>query len=123
MINLAIIDDMAILRHITKVMITKRYSGVVEIREFSALDTFLKEDIEKFDLILTDYAMPGMSGIELKPYLQKNNIEIPVILISGRDFKSEMSQKELDTICDAFIERPFAHNVLFDVLDLYINLK
>lgn len=120
MISLAIIEDNYINRQIIKSAILKRYSSIVTIREFSALDTFLKEDIEQFDLILTDNAMPGMLGIELKPYLKKKDIEIPVIMITARNFKQEMTQTELDNICDAFIIRPFKTEVFYTTLDLYI---
>ncbi|MFT5891794.1 MAG: CheY-like chemotaxis protein [Dokdonia sp.] len=123
MINIAIIEDIPFHRTITKKIILKRYSNVVKIREFSVLETFLKEDINQFDLILTDYKMPGMSGTELKPYFQKNNIEIPVVLITGSFFLGEMPQIELDKVCDAFLSKPFKTEVFYNTLDLYINLK
>ncbi|MFT5891795.1 MAG: CheY-like chemotaxis protein [Dokdonia sp.] len=121
MINLAIIEDNDINRRIIRSAIMERYSNTVKIREFSALETFIKEDINQFDLILTDYKMPGMNGTELKPYLQKNNIEIPVVLITASFFLGEMPQIELDKVCDAFLNKPFKIEVFYTTLDLYIN--
>ncbi len=36
-----------------------------------------------FDLVVTDYKMPDMSGIELIQRIRKANAAIPIILISG----------------------------------------
>jgi CheY-like chemotaxis protein len=36
-----------------------------------------------FDLLVTDYRMPRMNGIELIQKLRKNTPELPVILLSG----------------------------------------
>lgn len=38
---------------------------------------------EKFDLILSDIAMPGFDGYQLLEYLSKNGFDIPVMLITG----------------------------------------
>ena len=121
MINIAVIEDQSINRTIIRKTIMERYSGVVTIREFSALQTFLKEDVHQFDLILTDNKMPGMEGSELKPYFKKNNIEIPVILITSIYFKDGMPQMELDKYCDAFLDKPFKIEELYTTLDLYIT--
>jgi len=37
----------------------------------------------KFDLVVTDESMPGMSGIELAQRIYKTNPETPVVLCSG----------------------------------------
>ncbi len=40
---------------------------------------------ERFDLVLTDISMPGMSGIELLGQLRQSQPDTPVIVISGID--------------------------------------
>jgi CheY-like chemotaxis protein len=45
-----------------------------------ALECFSKND---FNLVITDYRMPTMSGVELIAELRGSRAEIPVILISG----------------------------------------
>jgi PAS domain S-box-containing protein len=38
-----------------------------------------------FDLIITDYDMPGMSGVQLARRVGESSPELPVILVSGRE--------------------------------------
>jgi CheY-like chemotaxis protein len=45
-----------------------------------ALECFSKN---KFDLVITDYRMPTMNGVELISELRGSRPEIPIILISG----------------------------------------
>ncbi|MBT7890056.1 MAG: response regulator [Deltaproteobacteria bacterium] len=47
-----------------------------------ALDRFIKNSCA-YDLIVTDYTMPEMNGIELSREIHKYNNNMPVILISG----------------------------------------
>ena len=45
-----------------------------------ALEVFASE---KFDLVVTDFRMPGMDGIELIAKLRETNASLPIIMISG----------------------------------------
>jgi len=42
-----------------------------------------KIDKEKFDLILLDYRMPGMSGLDFMNRLREKSIDIPVVMATG----------------------------------------
>ena len=44
---------------------------------------YLKEN--KADVILSDVRMPGISGIELAKYINDNNMNIPIVLVSAYD--------------------------------------
>lgn len=53
--------------------------------ESSALDALfrVRRDPHEFDLIITDQNMPKMTGLELIQQLSADNLNIPVIIISG----------------------------------------
>ena len=38
---------------------------------------------EKFDLILSDIAMPNLDGYQMLEYMKNNNIDIPVVFLSS----------------------------------------
>lgn len=47
-----------------------------------------KSNSEPFDLLITDYQMPGMSGAELIQTVRKGREHMPVILMSGKEIPS-----------------------------------
>ncbi len=49
---------------------------------FEGMELFLREP-EKFDLVITDRTMPGMTGLKLASELLRIRPDIPIILISG----------------------------------------
>lgn len=65
-----------------------------------ALDLFQRQ---KFDLVVTDYKMPGMTGLELIEDLRKSSPEIPIILISG--YVDTLGLSEDTTHADAVIQK------------------
>jgi len=58
---------------------------------------------ETFDLVITDYKMPRMNGVELIERVRKQNKEVPVILISG--FADPLGLNESNTGADVVIQK------------------
>jgi len=61
-----------------------------------------------FDLLITDYKLPGMTGGELIKKLQKQGSTIPVILLSG--FVDALGLDESNTGADVVLQKS-AHEV------------
>jgi CheY-like chemotaxis protein len=57
----------------------------------------------KFDLVVTDYKMPRMDGLELIAKLRKTSPDLPVVLISG--FVDAMGLSEENTGADVVIQK------------------
>jgi len=51
---------------------------------------------EKYDLVLTDYTMPNITGIKLIEKIRKQNIETPAVLISG--LSETIYENDLDRV-------------------------
>ena len=60
-----------------------------------ALDAF-RENPDKFDLVITDMAMPNMSGDKLSAELSKIRSDIPVLLCTG--FSETMYEEKAESI-------------------------
>ncbi len=78
------------------------------------------EKPEKFDMLITDMVMPGISGAELAKMVKKKLPEIKIILASG--YSEEIAKRELAGSDDfEFIAKPYSLGDLtqkvFDVLD------
>lgn len=61
----------------------------------------------KFDLLITDMVMPGMSGTELAMQFKKRQSDIKIIVASG--YSEEMAKKELNGREDfVFLAKPYS---------------
>jgi len=58
---------------------------------------------QKFDLVITDYRMPRMNGIELIDHLREQAPDLPIILISG--FVDALGLSEATTGADVVIQK------------------
>jgi DNA-binding NtrC family response regulator len=81
---------------------------------------------ESFDLVITDYVMPGMDGLELLKVIRENYSWIPVIMTTA--FTSNETRDEAKRLgCMGFIEKPFTPDRLDReirrVIDLYYPEK
>ena len=56
-----------------------------------------------FDLVVTDFKMPKMSGVELIVEIRKINPAMPIILISG--FTDTLGLNEANTQADAVLQK------------------
>jgi|SRR5580692_6520069 CheY-like chemotaxis protein len=76
------------------------YGIVTAANGHDALERFAPQ---KFDLVVTDYKMPRMDGLELIVHLRELQPELPIILISG--FVDSMGLNEENTKADAVIQK------------------
>jgi DNA-binding NtrC family response regulator len=72
----------------------------------TAEEAFQYLEVEDYAAILTDIAMPGLTGIELLKRVQLRDSDIPVILISGKGTEEDpKSLMELGAF--AYLTKPF----------------
>ena len=75
-------DEEAIIFLMTRLLERRGYrvSGYTDPREALAA---ARADPARFDLVVTDYNMPGMSGLEVASALREIRADLPVVLASG----------------------------------------
>jgi EAL domain-containing protein (putative c-di-GMP-specific phosphodiesterase class I)/ActR/RegA family two-component response regulator len=73
-------DDQILLRAYARVLTTNGYRVETAADGQSALEAFQKR---RFDLILSDIDMPGLSGIELLEAVRAHDLDVPVVLVTG----------------------------------------
>jgi DNA-binding NtrC family response regulator len=57
--------------------------GFRAVSAYSAQDALEKFKRERFDLMVTDFRMEGMNGLELAKRIHSTNPEVPVIIVTG----------------------------------------
>jgi EAL domain-containing protein (putative c-di-GMP-specific phosphodiesterase class I) len=77
---LAVDDEEALLRYYQRAIGAGGYEVVTCERPADALHEL---DTSRFDVIITDLAMPGMSGIELLRAVRTRDMDVPVIIITA----------------------------------------
>jgi DNA-binding NtrC family response regulator len=82
---LVIDDDRAVLSTIKIVL--ERAAHAVEAVDNSQAGLRLLET-QRFDLLVVDIFMPGMDGFETMRLVHRSRPEMPVIVISGQQFRS-----------------------------------
>lgn len=76
------------------------YRVVTALNGLDALDLFTQQ---KFDLVVTDYKMPKMDGLELIMNLRTLRPELPIVLISG--YVDSLGLNEENTRADSVIQK------------------
>jgi signal transduction histidine kinase len=76
----------------------------------------LQNDDSGIDLLITDYAMPIMNGMELLRNIRMNRGNLPVIMMTAYGQK-DLVIDALRNHCDSFIEKPFTLDQLLNEIE------
>jgi PAS domain S-box-containing protein len=83
--------------------------------------TAIRADPQRFDAVVTDTDMPGMSGIDLALEVARLRPDLPVVLVSGR---SDRSNDELAALgIHHHLDKPFGARELADVLNRALSSR
>lgn len=113
--RILIVDDDDSLRDLMMDILESRNFSVACFGDaVSAIAAFRKN---KFDLVITDFSLPGINGLELASQLKGITTTVPVILVSG--WGSEMEKiKQQNPEIDCVLPKPFN---LVDFLNMVEN--
>lgn len=92
-IILLIDDDEAGMNARQQLLEMQGYFVLVASTAESGLQVFSSTDV---DLLIIDYQLPGISGMDLLTRLRNINLRVPIILLSGRIFLPENAIVQAD---------------------------
>ena len=98
-----IVDDDNIIRETLRDLLADTHECHTADRAEQAL-AYL--ELETYDVVLTDIAMPGLTGHDILKQIQQEHPTTPVIVISG-DSQDEAAKELLSMGAFAFIAKPF----------------
>ena len=102
---LVVDDELAGIQSLKRGLQLLGHSIIVSESGTEALSIFESEK-GGIDLIITDYYMPDMSGIDLLRAIRKINRELPVMLVKAYG-SSNILIEALQSGCSGFLEKPF----------------
>ncbi|MFQ5452765.1 MAG: response regulator [Candidatus Zixiibacteriota bacterium] len=109
---LAIDDQLLILDLISAMCQTSGYQVITAQTGNKGLELALNED---FDIILTDLAMPGLSGLEVARKVREKKPNLPIVLITGWGVNLDETQIKASGITK-ILYKPFRIEQLTDII-------
>src|SRR5437588_8230543 len=110
--TILIVDDDAVIRGMLYELFSEKYECHTAS---TAEEAYQYMEVEDYEAILTDIAMPGLTGIELLKRVQLHDSGTPVILISGKGNEQD-PQQLIDLGAFAYISKPFKLIEIEDVV-------
>ncbi len=103
--KIAVVEDDELISGMVELNLVKRGCSVVR---YDQGEDFLKDmRRSRFDLLLLDIMLPGISGMELLKKIRSNNINIPVLMMTAKtDIQSKINS--LNIGADDYIQKPFS---------------
>jgi CheY-like chemotaxis protein len=81
-LRMLVVDDEPMVRHVFRRWLTAEGASVVDAESVTAACSLLAGG-SKFDLVITDHRMPGLSGADLVEWVRKRWPDLPVLVFSG----------------------------------------
>lgn len=102
-----VVDDEPAIREMLAFALSEAGFRTRECADASQARRILAEDLP--DLLLLDWMLPGMSGIDLARYLRKHDAtrRLPIIMLTARGEEADKLQG-LDVGADDYITKPFS---------------
>ncbi|WP_442679884.1 PAS domain S-box protein [Sphingomonas sp. ASY06-1R] len=101
--RILVVDDDPAVREITATMLRTMGAEVLEAGSGGAALELLDDDLEGVDLLVVDFAMPGMNGADLAATANKRWPALPVLFVTGYADLAAIASVSFDRI----VQKPF----------------
>ena len=122
-LRVLVVDDSSMARkHIVRVLNNMGITQITTANDGKAAAELFQTTGEAFDLIVTDYNMPEMDGMELISHIRndRQNAFIPILMVTSESNETRLDQVQqagVSAICDKPFEPQNVKEILFRVLN------
>lgn len=116
-IKILVVDDVASMRNVTKsILMIAEYTNVAQATDGVEALELLKD--EAFDLIICDWEMPNMNGLELLLEIKKDEKlkDIPMLMLTSNTEKAKVSVA-LKAGASDYVIKPIQPSVLLEKIN------
>jgi DNA-binding response OmpR family regulator len=107
--NILVVEDETEIRELIALHLLRQGFKVTECDNVS--DAIEQLEKKKFDLILLDWMLPGLSGVDLLAYLKDKDIESRVLMVTAKTEPADIVQG-LESGADDYLTKPFDPTIL-----------
>ena len=116
-----VVDDSAAMR-----TIIKRVLGALDVQEITeagdGAEALVLFDQSEFDLILSDWVMPKMDGLEFLKEVRKRNPTVPFLMVTTEAERARVISAIQAGVSD-YVVKPFTVEVLKSKLGKWVMVK
>jgi len=113
------VDDNELNRIVVEDMLEILFEDIV-VETFESADEVLQQDIDSYDIILSDIDMPKMNGLELYTVLRdKHNYTKPIIAVTALAVNGDKERMLMHGF-DNYISKPINMDILEKTIKEYI---
>ncbi|MEE8451699.1 MAG: response regulator, partial [Thermoguttaceae bacterium] len=113
-------DDSGVIRTIIGDML--RDLGVEEVVEaVDGREAVTSFEQDEFDLVVLDWQMPGMCGLEVIETIRATGSEVPIIMVTATGTQSEHVVDAVEAGATDYLLKPFAPAALREKLGKYCH--
>ncbi len=109
MAKVLLVEDDDELSEVLKCTLTSRGFTVQAVRDGNEALDLLR--VNKYDVIVLDWMMPGLSGIDVCKRLRSGGDRTPILMLTART-SDEDTEHGLDAGADDYLTKPFENRVL-----------
>jgi signal transduction histidine kinase/CheY-like chemotaxis protein len=107
-VRVLLVDDDSAVREVTASILQDLGYGVVEAASGGAALDLLDQPQTKIDLLLIDFAMPGMNGAEVAREVHARRPELPVLFVTGFADTDALAGGDDEILRKPFVEKDLA---------------
>ncbi len=114
-------DDMATIRYFEILLKTTSAEVMTFLNGIDFLN-YSKDNPRKFDLIMMDYLIPYVNGMDCVKSLRKYNRHVPVVMITAY-YTRESKEESILAGIDEYILKPIIPEKVLSILEKYLLRK
>lgn len=112
-------DDRRIAKNVAELL---RMKGHVIDTINNGEDGLYQAEVQDYDLIILDWMLPDISGLEICKRLRKKNVSSPILMLTAKS-QTEDIVEGLETGADDYLTKPFAAEVLIARINSLLRRK
>lgn len=113
-----VVDDKEEILQVAEEMLHRLGHDCITFNDGFQAKAYMEQKPDDIDLLITDFSMPGMNGVELMRYCHDNWPDMPVIISSG--YGDQQTRLSAQKDCNfGVLDKPYSIQQLKSVLETY----